>query len=152
MILDTFGQMVQSDDDVAIEAGNQLVGDVIDLGLAGRDLGNGHPLYLVIQVTTAFDGGAAAGGTTQFELASDSTADLATSRSTHLLTKAFAAATELTLGATFVFPLPTGGGETYERYLGIWLTQAVEGEDDGFIEAFLTLDPTGWVAHADAIN
>jgi hypothetical protein len=153
-IMDTFGQFVQSDDDVAIEAGNQLIGDVIDLGMAGRDIGNGQPLYLIIRVITAFDGGAGAAGTTQFELASDSTADLATSRSTHLLTKVFAAATELTAGTTFCFPIPAAGasGENYERYLGMWITQAVEGEDDGFIEAYLSLDPVGNISYPDAVN
>ena len=152
MIMDNFGQFVNTADDVAIEAGNQLIGDVIDLGGANRDIGNGQPLYLVFVVGTAFDGGGASNGTTQFELASDSTADLATSRSTHFLTKAFAAATELTAGATFCMPLPTSGGEPYERFLGIWLTQAVEGEDDGTIDIFLSLDPVGNVVYPDAIN
>lgn len=152
MIMDTFGQFVNIADDVQIEVGSSLVGDVIDLGMTGRDIGNGQPLYLIMVVGTAFDGGAATNGTTQFELASDSTANLATSRSTHFLTKAFAAATELTAGATFCFPLPTSGGEPYERFLGIWLTQAVEGEDDGTIDIFLSLDPVGNVVYPDAIN
>ncbi len=151
-IMDTFGQFVKNDDDVAIDVGNQLIGDVIDLGMAGRDIGNGQPLYLIIKVTTAFDGGSETTGTTSFELASDSTANLATSRSTHLITKAFAAATELTLGATFCFPIPTSGGEPYERYLGIWITQATANEDDGFVEIYLSLDPVGNVTYADAAN
>ena len=33
--------------------GRQLVGDVIDLGRVSQDIGNGEPLYLVVQVDTA---------------------------------------------------------------------------------------------------
>jgi len=55
MILDTNVQFVNSADDVATEAGTSLVGDVVDLGAAGQDPGNGQPVYLVIQVITAFD-------------------------------------------------------------------------------------------------
>ena len=154
MILDTNVQFVNSADDVATEAGTSLVGDVVDLGAAGQDPGNGQPVYLVIQVITAFDGGAGAAGTTQFVLASDSVAAIAAdnTESRHILTKAFAAATELTKGAQFVYPLPTGGGETYERYLGIEIIQGAEGEDDGAINAFITLDPAGWKSYPDAVN
>ena len=40
----------------AIEASTANIGDVIDLGVA-RDIGNGKPVYLVLIVGTAFDGG-----------------------------------------------------------------------------------------------
>ena len=46
-----------------------LIGDVMDL-TSNRDIGQGHPMYLVIQVTTAASGGTSA----QFILASDSQA------------------------------------------------------------------------------
>jgi|TARA_R110000765_G_scaffold38900_2_gene84988 hypothetical protein len=153
MILDTNVQFVNSADDVATEAGTSLVGDVVDLGAAGQDPGNGQPVYLVIQVITAFDGGAGTNGTTQFVLASDAIEALAAdnTESRHILTKAFAAS-ELAAGAQYVYPLPTGGSEPYERYLGIEVIQATEGEDDGAINAFLTLDPAGWKSYPDAVN
>jgi hypothetical protein len=53
-------------------AGSYLVGDVIDLGAASRDIGMGESLFLVIQVdTTATSGGSATGA---FHLASDAQA------------------------------------------------------------------------------
>ncbi len=128
------------------EAGTALFGDVIDLQVA-RDIGkSSRQLYLVIQVTTAFDGGAGTAGTTQFHLASDSVAAIAAdgSETRHWSSDTFAAATQLTLGTTLVVPFPsedTGPGFGYERFLGIEITQAAEGEDDGAINAFLTFDP-----------
>ncbi len=151
MIMDTYGQFVDTADDVQTETGNALIGDVIDLGITGRDIGNGQPLYLVFVVGTAFDGGAGTAGTTLFQLCSDSVEALS-SPSIHMQTKAFAAATELTAGATFCMPIPTSGGEPYERFLGIRLVQATEGEDDGTIDIFLSLDAVGSVTYPDAIN
>jgi len=49
-------------------AGSYLIGDVIDLEDA-RDIGQGYPLYLVINVATTATGGA--GATAQFKLVSD---------------------------------------------------------------------------------
>jgi hypothetical protein len=134
------------------EAGSDLIGDVIDLGIANRDPGNGQPLYLVIVVDTAADGGAGTNGTTAFQLASDSIAAVAVdgSQTIHFTSKPHVL-TDLTAGATFVFPLPVSGLD-YERYLGVQTVQAVEGEDALVASAFLTLDPTGWRAMADAAN
>ena len=140
----------------ANEAGTTLIGDVIDLGVT-RDVGQGQAMYLVIQVSTAFDGGAGTAGTTAFQLVSDAVAAIATdgSQTIHARTDTFAAATQLTAGTTLVLPLPmgdTGPGFGYERYLGVQQVQAAEGEDDGAINAFLTFDPHGWHAYADGNN
>jgi hypothetical protein len=153
MIRDTFNTFSTSGD-FANEAGTANVGDIIDLGLDGRDIGNGEPLYLVIVVETAADGGAGAAGTTQFRLVSDATSTISTTTATvHFDSQAFLAATDLTQGRILVFPLPIGGGaHPYERYLGLQIVQAVEGEDDLVCSAFLTRDPTGWKAYADANN
>ena len=62
---------------VAGATGTELVGDVVDLGSTGRDIGNGQPLYLVITVDTEVDS-AADGATCNFILASDASATIAT--------------------------------------------------------------------------
>jgi hypothetical protein len=141
----------------ANEAGTTLLGDVIDLGAASRDIGNGHAMYLVIQVVTAADGGAGAGGLLSFSLCSDAAAAISTdgTQTIHFTTDVFTAA-QLPAGKQMVFPLPMGdtqsGDAGYERYLGICGTQSVEGEDDLTLNAFLTLDPPGWKSYADGTN
>jgi hypothetical protein len=130
-----------------------LIGDVMDL-TTNRDIGQGHPLYLVIQVTTAYAGGTSV----QFILASDSTAAIATTgaETRHLATDVWTDA-QLTAGFTAVFPLPMGdtaqGEDTagYERYLGI-LAVDVGTHTAGAINAFLTPDPYGWASYPDANN
>ena len=61
---------------VAAGTGTAVIGDVIDLGVDGRDIGNGQELYLVIKTgaTEIITGGAA--GEISFDLVSDSTANL----------------------------------------------------------------------------
>lgn len=61
---------------VAAAAGTALIGDVIDLETA-RDMGNGQPVYLVIQCDTSIITGGSA-GTIKFQLASDAAAAIAT--------------------------------------------------------------------------
>lgn len=119
--------------------------DVIDLGATPtlRDLGNGEPIFLVIQVSTAFAGA----GNVTFDLVSDSTANLATSKTTHLTTGALAY-TVYTAGKTFIYALPQEA--TYERYLGLWETTSGN-LTGGNINAFLTKDPARWTAYNDGI-
>jgi hypothetical protein len=133
-------------------AGSYLLGDVIDLQLAaGGDIGAGEPLYLIITVdTTATSDGSA---TAEFKLASDAQAAIATdgSATVHASTGPIPVA-NLTAGRrAFVIPLPSEG-LAYERYLGILQTTAVAAFTAGKINAFITLDPTGWKAYADAPN
>ena len=126
---------------------SQIVGDVIDRKATGStllDLGSGEPVYLVIQVTTAYSGGTSA----QFQLSSDSTADLATARINHLNTGAVAVAS-LTAGTTFSYALPME--VTYKRYVGIWLT-TVGAVATGAINAFLTQQPESWTPAVDGTN
>ena len=134
-------------------AGTNLVGDVIDLS-TNRDIGQGHPMYLVIQMSVA-----AAGGTAyQFILASDSTATIATdgNETRHVATDVFTDA-QLTLGFNSVFPLPMGdtaqGEDTagYERYLGV-LAVGTGTHTAGSVNLFLTSDPHGWASYPDANN
>jgi hypothetical protein len=132
-------------------AGTYLLGDVIDLQLAaGGDIGSGEPIYLIITVdTTATSGGSATG---EFVLASDAQAAIATdgSATQHATTGPIAVA-NLTVGRKFVFALPLEGN-AYERYLGILQKTAVAAFTAGKINAFLTIDPTGWKAYPDAVN
>ena len=141
-------------------AGTALIGDVIDLGAVPQDFGHGEPMYLVI--TTAVEiitGGAA--GTLKFQLASDAAAAIATdgSASVHLDTGTFVTdgtdANDAQLkagGVIFVGALPVGAGRAYERYLGILAVTATTTTTAGAINAFLTKDPSHWVAMADATN
>lgn len=134
-----------------MNVGNQIIGDVIDLGSAPtlKDIGAGEPLYLVIQVDTAFSDAADAGtATIQFQLCSDSTENLATSKTVHIDTGAMAIAS-LIAGYTKVYALPQEA--TYERYLGLWETVGTTNLDAGKINAFLTHDVARWVALPDAL-
>lgn len=146
MILDEFNEFCDATSAI-LAVGNAIIGDVIDLGATPtlRNLGAGENLYLVIQVDTTFVG---ATSTTTFDLVSDSTANLATSKTTHVSTGAIPVAT-LVAGYTKVIPLP--GEATYERYLGLWETVATANVTAGKINAFLTKDVSAWTAYPDAL-
>lgn len=128
-----------------LNIGNAIIGDVIDLGATSQDIGNGQPVYLVIQVDTTFVG---TNSTTTFDLCSDSTANLATSKTTHVSTGAIPVAS-LAAGFTKIIALPIEA--TYERYLGLWETVATANVTAGKINAFLTTTPAKWTASPDAL-
>jgi len=160
-ILDERGEFCDNVD-VSATAGTALVGDVIDLGAAGEDIGNGQPLYLVIRTgsTEIITGGSA--GTLQFKLASDSVEAISTTTSTiHVITAAHvtdgtdANAAEMKAGAIiYQAPLPVGTSGNYERYLGILAVTATTTTTAGTINAFLTLDPhmAAGKTYPDAVN
>jgi hypothetical protein len=146
---------------VAVAASTIIVGDVIDLvGAAtplGFDIGNGEQVYLVIQTETEIVTGGVA-GTIQFRLTSDSTANLATSPTTHFETKAFvtddsaANDNELNAGgiiAAVALPLE---GVLYERFLGILAVVATTTITAGTVNAYLTKNPSKWKAYPNAIG
>lgn len=140
---------------VAGAAGTALVGDVIDLGTAGRDVGNGQPIYLVMTVDTSIITAGAA-GTIRFALASDAQAAIATdgSATVHFETGDFVtdddALNALDAGAVIaVVALPLNSVAVYERYLGVLATIATTAVSAGAINAFLTTQPYGWQAYAD---
>ena len=134
-------------------AATTLLGDVMDLGSA-RDIGAGKPIYLVIQVSTAFAGGTAM----QFVLASDSQAAISVdgSETRHNVTDVFTVA-QLTAGFSMSVALSAGdtaqGEDTagYERYLGI-LGIGTGTQTAGAINAFLSPDPVGYVTYPDGNN
>lgn len=131
-------------------AGTYLLGDVIDLEVA-RDIGQGEPVWVVIQVdTTATSGGSATGN---FIVASDAQAAIATdgSATVHLQSGAIAVAS-LTARTTILASRLPSEGNVYERYLGILQTTAVAAFTAGKINAFLTWNFAKFKAYADAVN
>ena len=156
MIMD---ELLEFADDVSVAAaaGTALIGDVIDLGAAARDIGSGEPLYLVIQTGSEEIITAGSAGTLEFQLASDSTANLATSATVHYSTGALvtddAAVNDSKFnvgGIIACIALPMQGA-VYERYLGILAVTATTTTTAGKINAFLTKDVAKWKAYADAI-
>lgn len=128
---------------VAAAAGTAIIGDVIDLGSAGLDLGLVGDMWCVIKTDTEIITGGSA-GTIKFLLVSDAQAALATDGSatvhfdTGTLVTDDAAANDARLNADGViaaFKLPSG---TYERYLGILATIDTTTVTAGAISAFLT--------------
>jgi hypothetical protein len=134
---------------LATATGTALHGDVIDFG--GDQIGDGEPMYLVIQVTTAVTSAGAA--TVKFELASDAAAAIATdgSATVHAATEAIGKAS-LVAGYTRVIPLPPAAGNSYERYVGVLTTVGTAALTAGAVNAFLTKDVARWQAYADASN
>lgn len=139
---------------VAFAAGSTtLIGDVIDLGspgLAGVPNpvtypGDGEPMYLVVLTGSTEIITAGAAGTIEFQLRSDSTANLATSPTIHLRSRVYttddaaANSPELNVnGKLLVCPLPV---EAYERFLGIVAVIGTTDVTAGTIKAFLTKHP-----------
>jgi len=149
MILDERNEFCDATSAV-LAIGNAIIGDVIDLKPSTTNPNTlvdleGSCMYLVIQVDTTFVG---ATSTTKFELASDSTADLATSKTVHYATPAIPVATLVAGYVVCAVELPSG---SYERYLGLWETVATANVTAGKINAFLTSDPALWRAYADNV-
>lgn len=148
MILDERSEFCDATALSQAAVGLALVGDVIDLSVA-RDIGQGQPLYLVIQVDTAVASAGAA--TVEFQLVSDAQAAIAVdgSATVHAKTNAFPKAT-LVAGYTVIIPLPMED-PAYERYLGILQNVGTAALTAGKINAFLTLTPAKWKAYPDGI-
>jgi len=123
--------------------------NVLDLGSTPtlRDIGQGIPLFLVIQVDTAAT--AAGAATVTFSLESDSTADLATSATVHWTSSAIGKATLVAGYMVIAMALPMGD---YERYLGVRYTVATGPLTAGAFSAFLTNDVQKWTAYPNAAN
>lgn len=150
MILDELNEFADATAINTGGAGTYLVGDVIDLGSAPtlQDVGLGEDLFLVIQVDTLF---ASATGAVSFQLASDSTANLATSPTVHFATPSQTVAQAgFTAGQTLAaVKLPAG---SYERYLGILQVVTTAAFTAGKINAFLTRDFAKFVALPNAVG
>lgn len=141
---------------VAASAGTTVLGDVIDLGATTQDVGNGEPVYLVINTDTAIVTGGSA-GTIQFSVVSDSLSTLGSATvancTLHAQTAAFVTGASATGaiaagGNILVMALPIA---SYERYLGVLVTVGTTTTTAGKVNAFLTQDVAKWVATANAI-
>lgn len=120
--------------------------NVIDLtqgtaNLTLIDIGQGESVQLVIQVDTTVT--AAGAATVVFSLESDSTADLATSASTHWQSAAIGKATLVAGFEVARFKLPSGVPSNYERFLGVRYTVATGPLTAGAFSAFLVKDAQG---------
>jgi len=116
----------------------------MDLGASPtlQDVANGKPLFLVIQVDTAFTRAAGALDMT-WTLESDSAAALNVSATVHATSGAIAKAS-LVAGYKKILALPPG--RNYERYLRVRAT-ASAAFDAGAYSAFLTSEPQNWAAY-----
>ena len=148
MILDSRLEFADAAD-ISQSAGTYLSTNVVDTSVA-RDMGNGQPLYLVIQIDAAVTSGGSA--TVQFRLRSDDAAAIHATTSTGHYDSGAIAIASLVAGYTLVIPLPPEGSVAYERYLGIQAIIATATTTAGTYSAFLTIDPTGWKAVPDATN
>ncbi|NNW55506.1 MULTISPECIES: Bbp16 family capsid cement protein [unclassified Roseobacter] len=135
--------------DVSAATGTALVGDVIDLTANAVNPGRGQPIYLVIQVTTAFTSGTSSDVT--FQLASDSVAAIATNgtQTVHYVSDTFDES-ELPVGTVLTIALPQG--RNYERYLGLQVVTAGAATTAGAISAFLVWDVQNNDSYPDAVN
>ncbi len=108
------------DNDLVLSTAQSITVDAlsttsVDLGVA-QDIGGGKQLYVVIGIVTAADSADAA-KTVAFSVVTDSTANLATSATTVLVTAALLGSV-LTAGRTpIVIPIPMG---IADRYIGVY--------------------------------
>jgi hypothetical protein len=130
--------------------------NVIDLGpLTGgsgtnliRDIGAGQQVGVLLHVTTSLV--SSGSPTLTVTLESDSTANLATSATVHLVLVNAALEAALVAGTIFFGWLPTGA---YERYLGLRYTTGVADFDTGDVDAWLTIgDPANWRTYASGFQ
>ena len=130
-------------------AGSYLIGNQIDIG-ALRDLGQGHPIFLVLRVTTTATSGGNATGT--FKLVSDDSAAISPTTSTvHFVSPTFPVASMIAGTTLAVIALPQEGN-TYERFLGLLQVTGASAFTAGAIDAFLTLTPPVTKTYPDAVN
>lgn len=150
MIMDKLLEFADGEDISGFTAagGNELIGDVVDLQVA-RDIGQGNPLYLVIQIDTAVAG---TSSTVQFKLASDAAAAISTTTATeHWVSAAIPEATLVAGYVVAVVPLPYGF-PAYERYLGVQADVGTANLSAGAVSAFIVNDPSAWKAYAEGAN
>lgn len=114
----------------------------VDLQKASQDLGAGIPLFILVMVTTAFEG---SGDTLDVEYVSDSTADLATSLSVHRVLGTFAA--ESAAGTRILAPVPVVDN-AMERYFGLrYYARGSGALTAGAVDAFIVKDPYQYYSH-----
>lgn len=126
--------------------GKALIGDVIDLGAGGFDIGAGEPVYLVISVEEDV---VSSGGSVSFVLSGDDKAAISVdgTESAYITTPTIPT-TDLKKGFQWAAALPM---MDYERYIGIVQNSTTAAPSAGKINAFLTHDVQSWKATPDGI-
>lgn len=142
MLFDIQNKFSDSQD---IHTATTISANVIDLGVAGRDLGVGTTLYVVLDLTTAITNT----GTVTVTVEADSAVGL-DATPTVLGTLPVLTSTNGTLGARFIFPLPPGVAAT-DQYLGLRYTKNAP-VDTGAADAFLTDNPQEEKTYPDNIT
>lgn len=143
---------------LTLATGTNNLTNVIDTGTnalnATRDLGNGEQLYLVINVDTDITSGGTA--TLAFQLVSDSVAAIQTngsqivhSTSRVITVPASANAATKTKAGSLVWVLEIPQGDDFKQYVGVQSVVGTAALLTGKVNAFLTLDATGWRAYSD---
>lgn len=157
MLLDAYAEFADAVS-VAAAAGTALIGNVMDLQLPHRDIGNGEATWLVITIDTSII--AASAGTVQFLLVSDAQAAIAVdgSATVHYASRAFptnvigSTDPKIKAGQVAVCVALPLEGAVYEEFLGILCVTATATTTFGKINAFLTLDPYGWIDYPKAVS
>ena len=135
MILDTLNEFAPAGTAINTGgAGTYVFGNVIDMLETTSKPGNSDGLYFEFIVTTAM---LSALGSAEFQLVSDSNANLTTSPVIHFTTGALAQA-GLTAGTRFVVELPRG---TYKQFMGVRQVVTTAAFTAGAAMAHLTNDP-----------
>lgn len=125
-------------------AATAKVGESVDLSVDSTNMGEGYPLYLVVQFSTSMAGGTSAA----FNLVTADNDGLSTNAVT-LVSSAVIATASATQGTrAVVVAIPKA---TYKRYLGITVTR-VGTSTAGAIDAFLVQDPSAWQAYPEGMN
>ncbi len=150
MIIDKRTELADANTLATATGTNNEADQEIDLSITSPgELGNGQPVYVVVTVDTAITSGTSSG--VYFQLVSDSSTTIATdgTQTVHGRSEEATAATSIAAGTTFVFPVNLASAE---RYLGFQCVVADAVLTGGAVSAFLSLDPHGWTAFADADN
>jgi hypothetical protein len=143
MLIDTRSTFAWEEDFFGAAA-TAKVGEAMDLTAHPTDMGEGYPLYLVIQITTAMVGGTSVA----FNLVTADNAALSSGAVT-LLSSAVIAQASATAGTVvLVVPLPKAD---YKRYLGLTATR-VGTSTEGAVSAFLVQDPPNWRPYPEGNN
>jgi hypothetical protein len=143
---------------LATAVGTANLTNVIDTSTnalnATRDLGNGEQLYLIITVDTDITSGGT--GTLAFQLVSDSAAAIAVNGTQiiHATSRVVTVPAVATLAAktkagSTVWVLEIPQGDDYKQYIGVQQVVGTAVLTAGKVNAFLTLDATGWRAYSD---
>ena len=105
-------------------------------GVVG-DIGSGTPLYVIINVTTAFASGSST-GTVVFAVVDEEDSTIDSGSAGIVQTKAILV-TALTQGKVIAIPLPAG--LITQQYLGLKTTYGTEEVTAGNIDAFVAIQP-----------